>query len=141
MLQWTEKFETGHPQIDFQHKLLINYINKLDGMAHTTNPTRQEVEFIINLVDFVETYTTVHFKHEESCMKRHQCAAYTENKFAHQEFLRYYADFKRRLANEGCRPEVLRDLHENCTAWIQGHILTIDVKLKDCLAREAVEAH
>jgi hemerythrin len=140
MLQWTEKFETGHPQIDFQHKMLMNYINKLDGISHTTNPTRQEVEFIINLVDFVEKYTTEHFKHEESCMKRHHCVAYTENKFAHQAFSRYFVEFKRRLANEGCRPEVLRDLHETCTAWIRSHILTIDVKLKDCLARDAVEA-
>lgn len=140
MLQWTEKFETGHSQIDFQHKMLISYVNQLEGMANTTNPTRQDVEFILNLVDFVETYTMVHFSHEEGCMIRHQCPAQAENKSAHDQFLQFFADFKRRFANEGCRPEVLQQLHESCCAWIQGHILTIDVKLKPCLAKVPMAA-
>ena len=130
MLQWTEEFETGHAEIDAQHQALIGYINRLEEMAYTTNPDRDEAEFLLNLVDFVEDYTRVHFSHEENCMARHKCRAYAENKTAHQEFLEFFRKFKHRFEAEGCRPEVLQELHEACSAWIRGHILRIDAQLK-----------
>ena len=134
MLQWTDKFETGHGQIDSQHKLLISYINHLESMARTTNPCRREVEFMLNLVDFIENYIAVHFRNEESCMLRYRCPAHAENKNAHEQFLKFFQQFKQRFDAEGCRPEVLQELHEACRVWIQGHILHIDVQLRPCLS-------
>lgn len=133
MLQWTEKFETGHPVIDAQHRMLIDYINRLETMSYTTNPDRQEAEFLLNLVDFVESYTRVHFTHEESCMAKHRCPAYEQNKQAHQDFLQFFRHFKERFESEGCRPEVLGRLHATCCAWIQQHILHVDHQLKPYL--------
>jgi hemerythrin len=134
MLQWTEQFETGHAQIDYQHKMLIGYINQLEGMSRITNPSRQEVEFILKLVDFVESYTVEHFQNEEGCMARHRCPSYQQNKAAHDKFLQFFRSFKQRFGTEGCRPEVIQELHDACSSWIQEHILQIDVKLKDCLS-------
>jgi hemerythrin len=134
MLHWNEQFETGHPLIDSQHQMLISYLNRLEAMTRNTNPSRQEVEFILNLIDFVETYTLVHFKHEEGCMIRFRCPAHAENKLAHQQFLEYFREFKRRFEIEGCRPDVLRELQETFAGWIQQHILNIDLRLKPCLA-------
>jgi len=133
MLQWTEKFETGYPEIDSQHKRLVEYINELESLAYTTNPDRQEAEFIVNLVDFVEAYTATHFKHEEDCMARHRCPAYSENQAAHESFLRFFRGFKQRFEAEGSRPEVLKELHDVCSGWIQTHILKVDVQLKQCI--------
>lgn len=133
MLQWTKEFETGHAQIDAEHHTLIEYINRLEEMSYATNPSRQQAEFLLKLVDFVEDYTRVHFSHEENCMARHKCPAYGENKAAHQEFLEFFQKFKRRFEAEGCRQEVLQELHEACSAWIRGHILRIDVQIKPFL--------
>lgn len=135
MLPWSEKFETGNPEIDLQHKMLISYINRLEIIACNTNPDRQEAEFLLNFVDFVETYTVVHFKHEESCMVRYRCLAYQENKDAHERFLQFFRHFKQRFQQEGCRPEVLKELHDACCSWIQTHILRIDLQLKPCLEK------
>jgi len=135
MLPWTDKFETGDAIIDSQHKTLIGYINRLEGLSHTTNFERKEAEFIVNLVDFMEIYTVAHFNHEEGCMARHRCPAYQVNKNAHTQFLEFFAHFKRRFAAEGCRPDVLQELHDSCHDWIQKHILHIDIQLKPCLAR------
>lgn len=71
-------------------------------------------------------------------MFRHRCAAHQDNKRAHAEFLDFYQGFKRRLAAEGCRLEGIRDLHESCVAWIQNHILRIDVQLRACGPKAAV---
>lgn len=135
MLQWTEQFETGNSEIDSQHKTLINYINRLEEVSYATNPSRQEAEFLLNLVDFVETYTNVHFKHEESCMARFRCPAYQENKTAHAEFSKFFQQFKHRFKTAGCRSEVLKELHDTCRSWIKSHILRVDLRLKPCLKR------
>jgi len=140
MLQWTGKFETGDALVDDQHKTLIGYINELEGLSHTTNPTRQDVEFILNLVAFVEDYTVAHFKYEENCMLRHRCAACGRNQAAHAHFLQFFQTFKQRFTSEGCRPEILKDLHTTCSRWIADHILGIDLELKACLAADGPAA-
>jgi hemerythrin len=133
MLQWNQQFVTGNSKIDNQHRSLISYINRLEEVARNTNPNRQEVEFILNLVDFVENYTQMHFAHEESCMNRHRCPAHHENMAAHGQFLEFFREFKRRFEAEGCRPNVLKELHDRCSFWIQDHILKIDMQLKPYL--------
>ena len=135
MLQWTAQFETGQPDIDSQHKKLIEYINGLEEMSHTTNPDRAEVEFLLNLMDFLECHTEVHFKREESYMMHYQCPAYQENKEAHARFLEFFRKFKLRFASEGFRPEVLKELHDTCSAWVQNHVLQVDMQIKPCLPK------
>ena len=133
MIQWSEKFETGHSLIDSQHRMLIDYINRLEGMSRSSNPSRAEVEFCVQLLGFMETYIAVHFTHEEGCMVSHKCPVSHENKKAHHDFLRFFRQFKARFDAEGCRPEILEQLHQTCGAWIQQHILRIDVQLRPCL--------
>ncbi|MDR3377328.1 MAG: hemerythrin family protein [Verrucomicrobiae bacterium] len=135
MLSWSDRFETGDAVIDSQHKTLIDYLNRLESIARNTNFDREEAEFILNLVDFVEIYTIAHFKNEEACMARHRCPAHQKNKDAHAHFLGFFHDFKRRFEIEGCRPEVLNALHQACSDWILQHILGIDLQLKPCLRR------
>ena len=137
MLRWSEQFETGQSLLDTQHKMLISYINRLEGMSRNTNPNRQEVEFFLQLVGFMETYIDVHFKQEEKCMESYRCPAHQQNKAAHREFLIFFRKFKRHFETEGFRPEVLLELHKSCSAWIQEHILRIDVQLKPCVSETA----
>lgn len=133
MLQWNEKFEIGQLEIDSQHKMLVDYTNRLESLAHITNPDRQEVEFLLNLVDFVEQYTQSHFAYEENCMARYRCPAYAANRAAHLEFSQYFRAFKHRFEVEGCRPELLKGLYETCRNWVQTHIFHLDMQLKPCL--------
>jgi len=135
MLLWQEKFETGHSTIDTQHKMLVTYINRLEGLLKTTNPNRQDCEFIISLVDFMESYVNSHFSFEEQCMERYRCPAHQKNKLAHHEFLQFFRHFKERYAAEGFRQEILTELHQNTHDWIVGHILQIDMQLKDCIPK------
>lgn len=65
-------------------------------------------------------------------MYRARCPAHFENKKAHSEFLDFFQQFKRQVAVEGWRPELVKELDAACQAWIQNHILRIDLKLKSC---------
>lgn len=132
MLQWTDKFETGHSFIDAQHRMLISYVNRLEVLSQNPNPSREDVELVFRFLEFLETYILTHFKDEEDCMFRFRCPAHQENKQAHSEFLDFFRHMKRRLETEGCRPELVKELYEACVAWIRRHILRIDTQLKRC---------
>lgn len=135
MLQWREEFETGHSLIDSQHRMLISHINRLGGLAQAAKAVKDERESLSRFVDFMETYILTHFSEEEECMFRHKCPVHQENIRAHREFVDWFRKFKSRLNTEGYRPEALKELHESCKAWIQQHILRIDVQLKPCLGQ------
>lgn len=132
MVNWTEKFETGHPLIDTQHRMLISYINRLEEFAGNSCPTKEEVELFLRGIEFLETYILTHFKEEEDCMFRFRCPAHKENKQAHSEFLDFFRAFRLRLEAGGYRSELVQELHDACGLWIRRHILRIDVQLKPC---------
>lgn len=131
---WTKEFETGSAKLDLQHRLLITNINHLGELLHTTNPTKDEVETVSLVVDFLESYADNHFKLEEECMERHRCPAHIENLHAHGRFRGFFHRYRQQCAAEGYRVELLRTLHETCRSWIQDHILKIDTQLRTSLA-------
>jgi hemerythrin len=135
MLQWTEQFATGSTMLDEQHRTLIKNINHLEELVRITNPTRVEAEFIISVVNYLESYTQTHFLFEEQCMESYRCPVHQSNKDAHAQFLIFFQNFKQRCAAEGLRTEALASLHQTLSTWIREHILRIDAQLKPCLKR------
>ncbi|MGB7768001.1 MAG: bacteriohemerythrin [Verrucomicrobiia bacterium] len=133
MILWTEQFVTGSSTIDQQHRMLINNINHLESMLTETNPSREECEFLVHLVDFLESYAGTHFQFEEHCMEKHRCPAHAQNKQAHEKFLKFIHQFKERYEREGLRLDVLRSLHQFLSSWIEEHILQVDTQLRPCI--------
>src|ERR1039458_9265786 len=100
MIIWTKEFETGFAKLDQQHRLLIENINLLNEMLHTTNPTMEELEFMVNLVDYLDGYATFHFKGEEQCMESYRCPAHAQNQQEHERF-RGFRSEERRVGTAG----------------------------------------
>ena len=98
MLNWSEKFETGHSWIDAQHRMLIAYVNRLESLSKVTNPSPEDVVMFFQFINFLEDYLVSHFKEEEDCMFHFRCPAHHDNKMAHRDFLDFFKGFKRRLA-------------------------------------------
>ncbi|MFZ1072267.1 MAG: bacteriohemerythrin [Verrucomicrobiia bacterium] len=133
MVLWNEQFATGSSKLDLQHRTLINNINHLEEMLTATNPTREECEFLIHLVGFLESYANTHFSFEEHCMERFRCPAHQQNKQAHERFLSFFQHFKERYQKEGFRREILLALHKMLSLWIEEHILQVDAQLRPCI--------
>ena len=133
MVQWNEQFATGSSQLDQQHLMLINNINHLEGLLTVSNPSRDECEFLLHLVDFLESYANTHFIYEEQCMERYRCPAHKKNQQAHEQFRRYFQDFKERNKVAGFRREIVLELHQAVSRWIEEHILRVDTLLKPCI--------
>jgi hemerythrin len=132
MIEWSEKFETGHSTIDAEHRMLIAYFNRLEELSQIAHPTKDDLEMFLRFVDFLEDYIGMHFHDEEDLMTRFRCPAHKQNKAAHAEFKTYYHNYAERIKNEGCHPEMIKQLHHYCSQWIQGHILHVDVEMKPC---------
>lgn len=130
---WTKDFETGSPELDQQHRLLIDNINLLAEQLHATNPTKEELAFAIHLVDYLEAYANIHFTTEERCMESHRCPVHAQNRQEHSQFRGFIRDYKRLCEIQGFNPELLRNLHHVMRSWICDHILKVDTQLKACL--------
>jgi len=133
MIHWRKEFETGNLTLDQQHRLLIENINVLGDQLHTTNPTREEVAFVVNLVNYLGDYADVHFAGEEHCMLRSKCAAYAANQKGHERFRGFIHEFQKHCELKGFNLDLLRNLHELMEAWIHEHILKIDIQLRPFL--------
>lgn len=88
MLIWNESYSTGHEAIDRQHLRLFHFVNNLASEVASNPGAPMKPEDL----EFLQTYVQVHFASEELCMFRNVCASATQNKLAHQAFLRRVED-------------------------------------------------
>lgn len=133
MIEWTEQFRTGSDALDQQHQMLIHNINHLECLLSETNPNREAYDFLIHLINYLESYTEKHFQFEEECMERYRCPIHEKNKQAHKAFMLYFQQFKEDVRRKGIRPEALRALHQTMSRWIEEHILRVDTQIRPCL--------
>lgn len=129
MLTWSEQFATGSALVDTQHRMLIEKINLLEKLLNGPAPSKATCDELLN---FLGSYVTTHFRYEEGCMEKACCPAHEKNKQAHAAFLDVFGKFKARYAVEGPKPELLRSLQSVAADWIKGHILSVDIQLKAC---------
>ncbi len=133
MLVWNENFATGHKTLDKQHQVLFENVNRLESLLDQTNLNLQETEFILSVVNYLESYAQDHFKLEEQCMESYRCPMHSKNLDAHRQFLLAVVDYKKKFQASGFRSEVMRELHQFMQNWLQQHIMRIDVQLKSCI--------
>ena len=131
MLEWKSEYETGVPEIDTQHKVLFDNINRLGKLLDKEDIERAEADY---LLDFLKQYVVQHFKNEENCMARFHCPAHAKNKDQHAQLQNALAHFNTEYAALGPLRELLQRLHTTLVWWINSHILKVDIQLKDCAA-------
>jgi hemerythrin len=136
MITWQKEFETGSEKLDRQHQLLIENINLLEELLQTTNPTKSDVTFMVQLMDYLESYANFHFKHEENCMDSYHCPVHGLNKQEHERFRGFIRDYKRLCELQGFKLDLLQNLHVVMSKWITEHILKIDSQLKPCVLHQ-----
>jgi len=134
MLEWKPAYETGVPEIDTQHKVLFDNINRLGKLLDKAEVDRAEADYLLK---FLENYAEQHFKGEESCMARYRCPAHNRNKEEHAQF-RTILGFAIGQYETATTPKVvLTRLHDSMVWWISNHILKVDVQLKSCVGSKA----
>lgn len=118
---WDERYETGYPEIDADHRQLVDSINRLFEAMDNGTPLE-----VYGHLRVVHLYVTGHFAREEALIDQVGYPDALAHKAMHESFAARYVNFMDR------DPKVLLVkmsvfLHD----WLHHHILVEDKKLFD----------
>lgn len=121
---FTQKYITGIPQIDEEHKVLFEIIGDSYVLVESHN-TEDKYDDIMSLLDRLEEYTRYHFAHEEEYMEKTRCPQLEMQRRAHAAFLERLEE---KDIGEGVedQQEYLEDLVDFLFGWLSNHILKMD---------------
>jgi hemerythrin len=143
--EWHDRYNVGVPEIDAQHRGLVEMINRLDeGMqreqgAGTTGAALDEMTTLAAVLNELIAYTTYHFSTEENLMDRYGYPEYPSHRAAHSELTNIVRTFQREF-DEG-KAVSCADLAAVLQAWLKDHIFHADVKLGHFLREKASMEH
>ncbi len=120
-IEWDDSLSVHIPEIDDQHKRLIDLINDLDEtMAGQDQPKVHAV------IEGLKDYTIVHFECEESLLAKNDYPQLKSHQLEHWEFVKKVGNFDQgqSLGLPNVREGIIRFL----TQWLIKHIRGTDHK-------------
>ncbi len=131
MISWTVRLETRHPQIDEQHKALIQAFNDL----HQAMKQGKGKDEVGRTLTFLTDYTKTHFRMEEDLMARSGYPGSPRHREAHAEFAAKATD----LADQHRqgRSVITLPVMTFIETWLVDHIQGEDVRLAQFLNGKA----
>ena len=125
MIIFTEDLKTFVPEIDKQHKELIDLLNNLVAMG----PRLQDKEAAEEALEFLGNYIAKHFNEEEKLMAE---TGYTKLDWHlnwHAGYIKKYEGLVEEYENNGPSGEFTQILNDFIIKWIIRHIQNVDVEL------------
>jgi len=136
---WEQRFDTGVPDIDDQHHILVNTLNE----ANLTLRHEDRIEAVNQLLQDLLAYALYHFETEEQLMLEHDYAGHDAGTARvhieeHRRFAQRVVAMRNTLDSTG-------DLDRNAllsflNTWRQQHMLGIDQKFAAFLHERGVAA-
>ncbi|MCP4941713.1 MAG: bacteriohemerythrin [Planctomycetaceae bacterium] len=124
LFKWDESFLIGIEELDHEHKVLIDDINRLHDEL-----TRQEQKSEIDkCLGDIYKRMQAHFALEECVMKEHEYEFYDDHKREHDELLDHYAEYMLQLMNDTGIP-ANSPIDERLEHWVMSHIVISDKKM------------
>ena len=122
LMVWGPKIQLGIKEIDDQHKVLVDLINKLYRAMKQGSGYRIVDQIMKELTD----YTKFHFGFEEKQFQKFGYPELEEHKEIHRNLVAKVVDFQNQL--RGGKANVTMDLMNFLVDWLQTHILKVDRK-------------
>ena len=116
---WKEEYATGIDVIDFQHKKLVNLINRL----YVTFMEQTEGEHLDSILQEVLDYAHYHFDTEASLMRKSNFPGMKEHIAQHDTFESKAIEVRHKFRHGGKVTSTLMNFLRN---WLNDHILRAD---------------
>jgi hemerythrin len=124
LFKWNDSFLIGIEELDHEHKILIDDINRLHEEL-VMNDEKSEIE---ECLGDIYTRMQAHFALEEHVMKEHGYKYFDEHKREHEELLDNYTEYMVQFLNDsGVSSD--KSIEENLKHWVITHIVTSDKKM------------
>jgi hemerythrin-like metal-binding protein len=130
-IEWTAAMETGVAEIDEQHRLLVDILNRAITRMCESDNARQFDAITKDLLG----YAIFHFETEEELMRQHAYADAdaAQHRLAHRAFSARVAELRAGLGQGAAssREALLHFLRD----WLNAHILGTDKDVADHILR------
>ena len=124
LFEWDDSFLIGIEELDHEHKVLIDDINRLHGELARQHE-KSEIE---KCLGDICARMQAHFALEEHVMKAHGYRFYAEHKREHDELLDSYTDCMMQYLND-TGDASCASIEEKLEHWVVNHIVTSDRKM------------
>jgi len=114
-IQWKKTYETGHPLIDAEHRLLVMLFRKLDVAIKT----HESEETISRIVQEVKRFVKFHFTSEENLMYETNYPRIEGHIAIHTNLL---VDLNKMMSKLTSHQEFPEDVLDFLSDWLTKHI-------------------
>ncbi len=121
IIHWQDRYATGIPIIDDQHRQLCDTLNVLFDQLQSGVP----VETYSKTLDFLMAYAVNHFHTEESIMAEHGYPDLSRHAEEHRELTGKIRAFRARF--ETPEPPTILELSRLVGDWMSHHIGEVDM--------------
>ncbi|MFZ4713133.1 MAG: bacteriohemerythrin [Bacteriovoracaceae bacterium] len=121
LMDWNEKLDIGVEEMNCEHKMLLQIMNKLydDFLGSASYDVLKE-----NL-DLLKEKTIEHFQHEEAYMEKINFEGLPGHKFIHKSLLEKFLVFYQEFVT---LKKLSEDFFQFLKIWLSAHIQGIDCK-------------
>jgi hemerythrin len=124
LFRWDDSFLIGIEELDHEHKVLIDDINKLNEELAGSDERSE----ITKCLGDIYARMQAHFALEEHVMKENKYQFFDEHKREHDELLEDYTECMMRFLN-GASISSGNPIEECLKQWVVDHITTSDKKM------------
>ncbi len=121
-VEWSDSLSVGIEEIDEQHKILVNLINRMHQAIHERHGSDAVKGILAELAD----YTRIHFAVEESLMRILNYPGYEEHKEIHEELLGHVVELIEKV--ESGKTAIGFELLHFLKTWLTRHIMEEDMQ-------------
>jgi hemerythrin len=125
------KLKTGIKEIDKQHMLLFNTMQKF-SYRNKTNKVLWDIFMEI------ERYARLHFDTEEEYMRKYEYPFYNEHKVEHQKFTDKFEVIRKDFEKTGFSEEFVNNFQSFMLDWFDYHYTNDDVKFAAFLKEKQI---
>lgn len=130
MKSWSDKYLLNIPEIDEQHKMFFEIIDKCYDLL-LDNISVDKYNRIHDILNDLKEYSEHHFKAEEEYMLSIKCKKFLSHKISHNNFIDHISEFNN-IDIDSDQEKFIRDLLDFIMKWAKEHILLED---KDMLIK------
>jgi hemerythrin-like metal-binding protein len=127
LLNWTSALETGQTQIDSEHRVLVDLLNRIHALYLDGDPAD-----VLEVLHELERYTEYHFAHEEALMAEYDYEFTDIHKAEHRQFCADVRDYIRDFVNGRVAVPAISLFMQR---WLLRHIAGSDRLLGEAIAR------
>lgn len=128
-IRWDEGMRVGIPDMDAEHRALIDDVGAL-AEAMEAGALASDV---VELLDAIEAHLVAHLRTEERWMRATAYPRYVQHLNEHDRFVRILLDWRVRYVRVGPDPDVVVAFHKEVVGWLFQHMERADKPLAEHL--------